>query len=259
MEKVRIVCKTKERSRVTSFGVLEFDSEGKSVEYVDRASAEAIVKVSKTLFIEGEEFIKEDQFGAIGIPKSESDDKTVKKEVYTEEELEVELVKQGERLISEISKSLGLKEEYVNEQLMSPLYPSEPNSLIPTSVYNELISDSRTKKELNLEPASKANVEGTKEFNEANVQATSQEEIDEMNQQEYENPAGSLQKEETDEESDTDKDSLNDRRAGLEQLKMEELRDILKEAGVEESEWKGFKGQEGKVKLIDLILKKSQG
>lgn len=231
MSKVRIVSKIKERQRVTSFGVIEFDQEGISIEKIDEEVARAIVGVSTSMFIEGEELLKPKASGTVVV---ETEDSTgTEKTTYTRKEVEVELASQGDRLVKEISKSLGLSEEFVGEQMLSPSYPEEENMLIPVSTYNELVSDLKSKKDLHLV---EDNIQGeeSKETTKDIVPEGDEVELDTV----------------------VSEEEITLKKKELRELSIQKLREIAEEMEIPTEEWAHLKGLEGKEKLVEVILSK---
>lgn len=262
MEKVRIVCTTGDRERITSYGKIEFDKDGVSLETIDREVAEIITNTSSTLHIEGER-------NKVHQKKTEEKVEEKKKDSFTKTELQEELMKQYNRVVGETAISLGLDEEYIHSKLIDPIKPEEKNILIPESVYNDLMSDRNNSLALNQSQrveAKEVEVDESSNLEDKPSDVETETEMVEHKVSEHDienNPELTemgVKEGDTIEfpKKETEGDLNESRREGLLDMKIDELRKLLTELGVDKSQWEDLKGNDGKEKMVDIILEQAK-
>jgi len=196
---------------------VKFDSEGVSIEEYEREVAEKLIGASNSLSIHGEKKVaKKESFKLDEVLA----DVGTKSDSFTQEQVTVIVRENAERLISSITESLGLDPSVIERALISPTVPG-PQVLISEEYYRSLTDPDYTDGEDVAENKSK-----TEESLFDAIAPSS----------EVESP------------------EVQDARQKMGDLKIDQLREILVERGVPEDSWKSLKGNDGKEKMINIII-----
>lgn len=145
---VHLVNSQKDRVKITSFGTIEFDSDGVSVEAVDIVVAEKLLEISPSLSIQG----RQREGRKIEVPTVTQGQATGIAH-YTQEQLESKLIQQGEALVETVSKVLGLDKEMVLRKMQEGIESPEMCVLVPVSEIDDTVLGLDTSFEEVLDPS----------------------------------------------------------------------------------------------------------
>lgn len=203
------------KTRSTGFGLLEFDNSGyATVPSGKEAEFKRLCDISPTLqWVEEEPHSLEKVQGGL---TSDAVDKNIQSTSQEKGDENIQSTSQEKDDKNVQSLSQEEIDEMNQKEHENPGYVEE---------------DEETEEDEKIRKSLPANVEGTKEFNEANQEAT--------------------------EESTLTEEERQALREVLQTKTIDELRQVCREADISEDEIKSFKGVVGKIDLIEFIIKKN--